>query len=1466
MSSTLSHSPLKKLLLLSGILAAGAAVLLARPTPSYAQYYYISPNFSLNRSGDIYPGTSLQANGSVANYSYYPYSGTISGTYQLRIENGGWFDWVGAGSVANLSAWETKSFNPYGWTAGSADSVKYFFRLCVDASDGRHCSGYTWVRVVNPPPPSYDISVSYGSGGAASCSGCGSSVTQGSSVTAAAGAYSGYQFSNWSWSGSSNPCSSAGSSCTFSASESGALTANFRAITYTLSVSKSGSGYVSGGGIDCGGTCSVSLSQGTSVTLSASPSDGYYFSGWSGCDSTSGSSCSLTMSTSGRGVSASFTQYIASANLSAAASVSYNGGSYLTWTSDNTSSCSLTNFGSVPTSNSSLNYWTGNLTSDTTFTLSCTPISGAAGTPSDSVTVAVKPSNPSVSASTGSCGGNVNLSYGSASLATSYTLYRDSGSGFSQTASASSVSGLPSSQGELSSGTTYRYQLQATNSSGSTWSSVSSASASGSCFDYSLSNTGNLTVTQGQSGANTITATLANGSTQNVTLSVSGLPSGVTASFGTNPVNPTGASTLTLSVSGSAVAGSYPITVSGSPLGKSTSLTLLVVQPVLSVSKSGSGTVTGAGITCGTGGNDCTETLNYGASASLSATPDSGYSFGGWAGECSGTGGCSLIMNSAKSVTANFTLQSSGPGGGYTQTSHIICHPSYGGCGTCGTGPYSKVSCPIPAHLSLSSPSQSATYSPGQTFRFSGRFTRDFGSYEVKLTLGGNTQTFGTNLGTKSLDPTFDYGPLTMPLSSGRHRLAFEVFWIAGHSGWTESSQGYVDVEVLDPRLSPAVLFPHAQPGDCGGKVRVTWTPWTGDSRVAGYVLYRLDGDYNLLSNPDAYLIIKIPGATSGGYIDTVPKPGTSYWYAVMAATSAQMSDSYLGNVRISTANSSDVLIGTPNATRAPFQRVGFPGAVPFGEFGAVISPNVVSAVSSSPCAPPPPTCRLSYQCETDAKVSSIPYHKSNTVTWGKVTGASGYRVYRSKWNAQQYEKVADITDPNNTIWVDGPYLQSSNYLAFDAYYKVSAYNAGGESATCAEIFQEGYADACPVGSNPDLTCPSPISVSGTPLGDGFKSGQPLTLSGGSVKNDFKRTTVSPINSIYQVSTDGGATYQDIAGSVQSVTGGLTIGESKAIPSYQYATALITSGSDRTLHFRAKVDYDNRVSPEADESNNVCPTGSAKLKMEQPNLTASQPKANNQTSGTFHIGTALSLTGLINNIGTGATPTGTFNNLFNIAKSDGSAAGGTWNSPATVAPDPKTTLSAGEIGRPVSSASWTPTVVGTYNLKLKADTDGQVTESNETDNESPATAFAVVDFNVALSPNPVRIFQTCPVTFTASGTTVPSGGTIAFSPPSCGVIGVKASPETLPAGGGTFTCIYPLPTSSSAGISGTYFGKTKTASAPVTVVAAVPKVALYISDAGGNCFGEAKSVKQIINGSKARLCWRVDPIDCKKTP
>jgi Divergent InlB B-repeat domain len=78
--------------------------------------------------------------------------------------------------------------------------------------------------------------------------------------------------------------------------------------THNLSVQieGTGTGTVSGGGIQCPGTCSEAIAAGTQVLLTATAGASSTFGGWSGCDSTRGSVCAVTMSSDDKMVTATF--------------------------------------------------------------------------------------------------------------------------------------------------------------------------------------------------------------------------------------------------------------------------------------------------------------------------------------------------------------------------------------------------------------------------------------------------------------------------------------------------------------------------------------------------------------------------------------------------------------------------------------------------------------------------------------------------------------------------------------------------------------------------------------------------------------------------------------------------------------------------------------------------------------------------------------------------------------------------------------------------------------------------------------------------------------------------------------------------------------------------------------------------------------------------------------------------------
>ena len=185
-----------------------------------------------------------------------------------------------------------------------------------------------------------------------------------------------------------------------------------------------------------------------------------------------------------------------------------------------------------------------------------------------------------------------------------------------------------------------------------------------------------------------------------VTFSVSGLPAGVTASFGTNPT--TYLSQMTLTASSSAATGNYTVTVTGTSgsIGKATTMTLFIVAPSIQISAS-------SPVTLGIGTSSSTYVYAYGnngfsgnVTMSMSGLPSgitasfspnpislSGYSnwsqltltasgsvtAGSYTATLTGTSG-SLI------VSTSFTISVAAPG--FTLSSYSSLTIGQGGSGT----------------------------------------------------------------------------------------------------------------------------------------------------------------------------------------------------------------------------------------------------------------------------------------------------------------------------------------------------------------------------------------------------------------------------------------------------------------------------------------------------------------------------------------------------------------------------------------------------------------------------------------------------------------------------------------------------------------------------------------------------------------------------------------------------------------
>ncbi|MGB8536521.1 MAG: FG-GAP-like repeat-containing protein [Acidobacteriaceae bacterium] len=214
-----------------------------------------------------------------------------------------------------------------------------------------------------------------------------------------------------------------------------------------------------------------------------------------------------------------------------------------------------------------------------------------------------------------------------------------------------------------------------------------------------------LGVNQGASGTSTITVTPQYGFTGNVSLSLSGLPSGVTASF--SPASTAGISTLTLTASNTATAGASTLTITGvsGNLSETTTLPLTIHGPSFTLSGPGSLTI-GQGTSSpvsisvnpefGFSGNVnlAVSGLPQGVTASFSPNPTTQTSTLTLTASNTASGGASTltITGTSGSLTAattltlsvytpTFVLSPPGPvniGQGMSGSTYVVATPEYG--------------------------------------------------------------------------------------------------------------------------------------------------------------------------------------------------------------------------------------------------------------------------------------------------------------------------------------------------------------------------------------------------------------------------------------------------------------------------------------------------------------------------------------------------------------------------------------------------------------------------------------------------------------------------------------------------------------------------------------------------------------------------------------------------------------------
>ncbi len=158
---------------------------------------------------------------------------------------------------------------------------------------------YAAVQAVIPQPTMVDLSVNITAGSGTvsgpgiSCPGdCSERLVPGTKITLTATFGPSQKFGGW-----GGACAGQGNPCTLTVNSATSVTASFiRDPNQALvSVAIEGQGTVSGTGISCPGNCSEYYQVGTPITLTASPSVGWKFEGWTGDCAGQGNICSLTV-------------------------------------------------------------------------------------------------------------------------------------------------------------------------------------------------------------------------------------------------------------------------------------------------------------------------------------------------------------------------------------------------------------------------------------------------------------------------------------------------------------------------------------------------------------------------------------------------------------------------------------------------------------------------------------------------------------------------------------------------------------------------------------------------------------------------------------------------------------------------------------------------------------------------------------------------------------------------------------------------------------------------------------------------------------------------------------------------------------------------------------------------------------------------------------------------------------------
>jgi uncharacterized repeat protein (TIGR02543 family) len=447
-------------------------------------------------------------------------------------------------------------------------------------------------------------------------------------------------FNNWSG------CTSAdGPACTLtSIAGSMQLTATFALKSANVVAVKTGNGtgtvsatWAGGGTLSCGATCSATVPKNTVLTVQATADAGSTATlGLPGC--TGSGPCMITTGDSETDLTATFTL----SKVALAVAITGNGTIVGTGgLSCAAPSCPLqVNFGdsvtltATPGIDSDFGGWTGCTTMSGTMCV----VSSIKAATNVAATFTLKKIQVTIQASGH---GTIATADGTVSCTKpTCTVSVNSGSSLSLVATPGSDSDFNSWSG-------------CTTTTGTTCALTTITSAATVSATFAVKNASFIIAKQGN-GSGTVTATWAGGGSLNCGAACSAnIPQGTVVT-----VAGTAAALSTLAFSGASCTGVGPCQVTVPAGGTTVTATFTLVQYVLTVQASGSGTVTATGINCTT--FPCMSSVNSGASVALTPMAAAAYTFTGWTGSCSSITGnvCNVSsIGAPTTVTATFTLK-----------------------------------------------------------------------------------------------------------------------------------------------------------------------------------------------------------------------------------------------------------------------------------------------------------------------------------------------------------------------------------------------------------------------------------------------------------------------------------------------------------------------------------------------------------------------------------------------------------------------------------------------------------------------------------------------------------------------------------------------------------------------------------------------------------------------------------------